>query len=264
MASNLAEMSDISLSARKRLIQMHFEAGAGHLGGNLSCLDLLLTLHHRVMSINDHLILSKGHSAGALYVSLWSQGKLGDDDLATFHKDDTLLAGHPMAKGLDDVVFGTGSLGHGFSLAAGMAMGLRLQGKNDKVFCVCSDGEWQEGSTWEALIFAAHSKLDNLTVLIDANGLQGFGNVNEVASMQDLEAKISSFNVDVARVDGHDFEALETALNLAMDGRTRIIVCDTVKGKAVADYENKMESHYLPLRAEQYDTAIASLSSNTN
>lgn len=154
---------------------MHFEARVGHIGGNLSSLDAMLVVFHEFLSDLDSFVLSKGHSAGALYTALWSVGRLTDADLDSFHREGTLLAGHPPASGLPDIPFATGSLGHGLSLAAGTALAWKLQDKSGRVFCLTSDGEWQEGSTWEALIFASHHKLDNLTVLIDHNGLQGFG-----------------------------------------------------------------------------------------
>ena len=178
--------SDQVLLARKRLLRMHFESSVGHIGGNLSSLDAMLVVFHEFLRPQDRFILSKGHSAGALYTALWSIGRLHDEDLKSFHQDDTLLAGHPPAAGIADILFATGSLGHGLSLAAGTALGLRLKGSDGRVVCLTSDGEWQEGSTWEALIFIAHHRLTNLTVLVDHNDLQGFGSTAEVASMSPL------------------------------------------------------------------------------
>jgi len=185
---------------------MHFRAGVGHLGGNLSALDSMLLIFHKYLSESDHFILSKGHSAGALYISLWSVGKLSDSDLDTFHKDGTLLAGHPPCIELRDVPFATGSLGHGLSLAVGTALGLSYMQKAGHVYCLTSDGEWQEGSTWEALIFAHHRKIKNLTILVDHNGLQGFGSTKDVASMWPLWERLSGFDLDLQVVNGHDVE----------------------------------------------------------
>lgn len=162
-------------AARLRLLAMHHRAGVGHLGGNLSCLDALLVLFHEVLGRDDHFVLSKGHSAGALYVTLWSKGMLTDTDLDTFHAEGTKLAGHPPARGCPAIEFATGSLGHGLSLAAGTALASRFMGATCRVFCLTSDGEWEEGSTWEALLFAVHHGLVSLTVMVDANGLQGLG-----------------------------------------------------------------------------------------
>ena len=171
---------DLVKRARRRLLEMHYHAGVGHIGGNLSALDALLVLHHQVMGSDDVFVLAKGHAAGALYITLWSLGKLSDEDLHTFHQDGTLLAGHPVAGWSKDIPFATGSLGHGLPDAAGMALGYKLQSEAREVFCLTSDGEWQEGSNWEALIFAIHQRLANLTILIDENGLQGFGTTHAV------------------------------------------------------------------------------------
>lgn len=239
-------------------MQMHHESGVGHLGGNLSCLDAMLLVFHEFLGPRDRFVLSKGHSAGALYVCLWSVGRLTDADLRTFHGEGTLLAGHPPAHGIADIPFATGSLGHGLSLAAGTALAWRLQGRCDRVFCLTSDGEWQEGSTWEALIFAQHHRLENLTVLVDHNNLQGFGSTTEVASMSPLWERLRGFDVDVDVVDGHDAAALREALNTRRP-RTRVVVMPTVKGHGVDFMENRMEWHYLPIDARQHALAQAAI-----
>jgi transketolase len=169
--------------AYKRLLEMHFRAGVGHIGGNLSALDALLVLHHQLMAPKDVFVLAKGHAAGALYITLWMLGRISDQELDTFHQDGTLLSAHPAPGWSRDIPFATGSLGHGLPDAAGMALGYKLQSLQNEVFCLTSDGEWQEGSNWEALIFAIHQKLTNLTIIIDANRLQGFGTTGGVASM---------------------------------------------------------------------------------
>ena len=172
---------------------MHFESGVGHIGGNLSCIDILIVLFHKLISSKDKFILSKGHSAGALYVALWSIGILKDSDLNTFHQDDTLLAGHPLPNKIKNISFATGSLGHGLSLSAGIAMSKKIKATKGQVFCLTSDGEWQEGSTWEALIFSCHHNLDNLTIIVDHNNLQGFGSTNDIASMSPLNKIMNGF-----------------------------------------------------------------------
>lgn len=244
--------------ARTRLLKMHYESKVGHVGGNLSCLDALLFLHHYTLEQSDTFVLSKGHAVGALYVTLWSIGKLSDKDLLTFHADSTLLAGHPVANWMSQIAFATGSLGHGFSLAAGVAMGKRMREEKGRVFCLCSDGEWQEGSTWEALIFTHHQKLDNLTVLVDVNGLQGFGSTKEVASMDRLRERIAAFGLETMEIDGHDPEALAT-ISQHLPSGPRIVLLRTVKGKGISFMENRMEWHYLPLSAEQYAQALREL-----
>lgn len=246
-------------SARSRLLRMHYESGVGHIGGNLSALDAMMVLFHEFLGPRDRFILSKGHSAGALYVTLWSLDRLSDADLASFHRDATLLAGHPPAQGLADVAFATGSLGHGLSLAAGTALAWRLQSRGDRVYCLTSDGEWQEGSTWEALIFAQHHRLERLTVLVDHNRLQGFGSTAEVASMSPLGQRLAGFDVDVESVAGHEIGALRASLARSSSGRTRIVLLETIKGQGVDFMENRMEWHYLPLDAQSHARAQAAL-----
>lgn len=235
---------------------MHFESGVGHLGGNLSALDLLLTLYHRVLGPHDLFILSKGHAAGALYVTLWSVGRISDERLKEFHKDHTHLAGHPVPNGLDDVVFATGSLGHGLGLAAGLALGKKLRGQPGRVFCLLSDGEWNEGSSWEALTFLSHHRLCNLTPIVDLNGLQGFGSTAEVANLAPLAQKFRDFGLDVVEIDGHEPSAVEAALKRTACERPEALVARTVKGHGVSFMENRMEWHYLPLTPEQYQQAV--------
>jgi transketolase len=242
--------------ARRRLLRLHFESRSGHLGGNLSALPILIPLYHGLLGPRDVLVLSKGHAAGALYVALWSAGRLGEDDLVTFHGEGTLLAGHPVAGWHPDIVFTTGSLGHGLSLAAGLALWRRFKGQPGHVFCLTSDGEWQEGSTWEGLIFAAHHRLDNLTVVVDANGLQAFGTTAEVASLGDLGRRLAGFEVGVRRVSVSDLSALAEALRPEGD-RPRAVVIETVKGLGVSFMENQLAWHYLPLTPEQYQAALA-------
>lgn len=244
---------------RRRLLQMHHESGVGHIGGNLSAIDVLALLFNEHMGEEDAFVLSKGHSAGALYVALWSAGKLKDEDLRTFHRDDTLLAGHPPARGIADIMFATGSLGHGLSLAAGTALAKRLKSDHGHTFCLTSDGEWQEGSTWEALIFAAHRKLANLTVLVDHNGLQGFGGTGDVASMHPLQERLKGFDIDLQIVPGHDLDAMRLAL-ATPSRQLKVIVLETTKGKGVSFMEDRMEWHYLPLKEPYYTLAIEELS----
>jgi transketolase len=245
-------------AARRRLLQMHFESGVGHIGGNLSSLDVLLVLFSEFLQSQDQFILSKGHSAGALYIALWQAGRLDDEALKLFHRDNTLLAGHPPAKGIADIPFATGSLGHGLSLAAGTALGLRLQRAPGEVVCLTSDGEWQEGSTWEALIFACHHRLANLTILVDHNELQGFGSTAQVASMSPLWERLKGFDLDLQIIDGHDPAALRQALT-RNSNHLRAVMLRTVKGKGVSFLEGRMDSHYLPLSKDQFAQAFAEL-----
>ena len=247
--------AQVRREAKLRLLRMHYEAGVGHIGGNLSALDILLSLYHCVLGPEDSFILSKGHAAGALYVTLWSMGRLTDDDLRQFHKDGTRLSGHPPTRGIPEIPFATGSLGHGLGLAAGVALGNRLAGKPGRVFCLTSDGEWNEGSCWESLIFAAHQRLDNLTLIVDLNGLQGFGTTKEVADLGSLADKFRSFRFQTIEVDGHDPQALAEMLSAPQD-RPRAIVARTQKGSGISFMADRMEWHYLAMNPSLFEQAI--------
>jgi len=233
-------------AARLRLLRMHHAAGVGHIGGNLSALDALLVLHHNVLRPEDRFILAKGHAAGALYVTLWSVGELRDEELDTFHADGSKLSGHPSAGWTQGIPFATGSLGHGLPVSAGLALARKLEGRPGRVYCLCSDGEWQAGSNWEALIFAARQALEALVILVDVNGLQGFGSTAEVGGIANLAERFDAFGVPAVRCDGHDPVALEAALADPTPG-PRAVLLETVKGKGVSFMEDRLEWHYLPL-----------------
>ena len=246
--------------ARCRLLQMHYEASVGHIGGNLSALDAMLYLHHYVMSTEDQFVLSKGHAAGALYVTLWSRGILQESDLRSFHNDGTLLSGHPPPRRLEGIPVATGSLGHGLPMACGMALARKLRKQPGQIFCLCSDGEWQEGSNWEALIFARHHNLSNLVVLVDVNGLQGFGSTQTVASMNDLGKYMEAFGLRTRELDGHLEASLEQINTRSVEDRWCYLL-QTVKGKGISFMENRLEWHYLPLDEASYRQALPELNS---
>jgi len=243
---------------RRKLIDMHFKSGVGHIGGNLSALDILMVLFHVVLRDQDTFILSKGHAAGALYATLWSIGRLKDEDLLQFHRDGTKLSGHPPPDFLPEIPFSTGSLGHGLSLAAGIALGKALQRQPGRVFCLLSDGEFQEGSTWEALIFIAHRSLAPLTIFIDNNGLQGFGTTKEISGLQLTAEKFKTFGLDAEVIDGHDIDEIANACRRSNSG-TKIYVAQTRKGCGISFMENRMEWHYLSMTEEQYQQVLKEL-----
>ena len=247
--------------ATLRLLRLHYEAHAGHIGGNLSCLDILLVLFHLILTNSDLFLLSKGHSAGALYTVLWSIGKMSEEELRTFTQDNTRLGVHPPMNLIPEVVFGTGRLGHGLSLCTGMALAEKMKGGKGRIFCQSSDGEMQEGSVWEALGFAAHHRLSNLRLLVDVNGWQGFGETSEVfgTDLKTLGRRIEAFGWEVRYVEnGHDQDAIEASLAAEP---TKIetplaILYKTRKGHRVPCFENQLKSHYLPLSTEQYEEAV--------
>ncbi len=244
------------------VLEMYKTANAGHIASSLSCMDILIYLHFCRMRAGDRFVLSKGHAAAALYAVLEKSGRITSDDLATFYKDGTLLAAHPpCGNKLPGITFGTGSLGHGLSLAAGMALSTKYTGKRFGVYCVLSDGDINEGSTWEAALFAAQHGLGNLTVVIDNNGLQGFGRSKDVLDMEPLVEKWRAFNFEVFEADnGNDFDSLHSCFSgidaKAKPGRPKCVVARTVKGCGVSYMEDRMEWHYLPMDDEQYKNAL--------
>jgi len=233
---------------------MHYESKVGHIGGNLSAIDLLLGLYHSRLAENDQFVLSKGHAAGALYVTLWTLGLLSDADLSHFHGEATRLSGHPPVKGIAEILFATGSLGHGLGLATGLALGKKLKSERGRVFCLTSDGEWNEGSSWESLIFVKHQGIDNLTFLVDRNGLQGFGTTKEVANLDPLADKFRTFGISTRVVDGHNLAEISEALSC--DDGPLAIVANTRKGYGVSFMEDQVAWHYLPMNEEQYVQAV--------
>lgn len=247
--------SDI-IYLKKKLLKMHYDAGVGHIGGNLSCFDFMMVLFYEFLKKNTF-ILSKGHSAGSLYLALWLKGILKDRDLKTFHKNNTNLPGHPPLNKFKLIPFSTGSLGHGLPLSSGVALANKLKNNNKKVFCLMSDGEWEEGSNWEALIFACHHKLSNLVICIDKNNLQGFGYTNDVASL-DISNKLKSFDVDFVEIDGHSLKNIRSELS-KKTSKIKVIVLNTIKGNGITFMENKLEWHYKPLTSENYKDAILEL-----
>lgn len=235
-------------------------ANAGHIGSSLSCLEILVDLYFQRSAPQDRVILSKGHAASALYTVLAESGRIPKADLETYYKDGTLFAAHPpCGREVAEIPFGTGSLGHGLSLATGLAFSQRYTGKRFHVYCILSDGDCNEGSTWEAALFAAQHRLDQMTVIVDANGLQGFGNTRDVLGMEPYDAKWKAFGFETTLAsDGNDFESLDSAFSaLKGAGAPRCVVARTTKGHSVSFMENKMEWHYLSMSDELYRIAIS-------
>lgn len=245
---------------RRRLLQLHFDAKVGHLGGNLSCLDIMATLFSVMNWQQDQFVLSKGHSAGALYTALWSVGRMSEDELRTFHQDDSVIGGHPSALFKSEIPFFTGSLGHGLGLATGLALAKKLQKKSGQVYVLLSDGEWQEGSTWEALHFAQHHGLSNLTVLVDFNLLQGFGRVDEVMSMQDLPERIAAMGIQSQRCPGHQLGRIYDAFSKPTKS-FEVVFFETKKGHGISFMEDRVDWHYWTMSEVQYQQALGEVDS---
>jgi len=210
------------------------------------------------MQSKDVLILSKGHAAGALYTVLKESGRLPEVELDTFYRDGTLLAAHPPCSGMiDSIPFGTGSLGHGLGLATGTVLSQRFTGSKFHTYVILSDGDCNEGSTWEAALFAAHHQLVNLTVIIDLNGLQGIGYTKDIVNLEPVADKWRSFGFTVAVAEnGNNFDDLARAYTaLANAPGPRCLVARTTKGHGISYMQDKMEWHYLPMNDEQYGLA---------
>lgn len=246
-------------------------AKAGHPGGSLSAADLFTYLYFKELRIDpknpkwedrDRFVLSKGHTAPGLYAALALRGYFPEEDLLTLRQIGSHLQGHPNMNLTPGVDMSTGSLGQGVSSAAGMALAAKYQGKDCRVYTLLGDGEIQEGEVWEAFMFAHHYKLDNLCVIIDNNGLQIDGRVEDVMSPYPIPEKLRAFGFQVYEIDGHDFEQMETAFNQAREtkGVPSAIVMKTVKGKGVSFMENQAGWHGKAPNDEEFEIAMNELS----
>lgn len=247
-----------SLRIKKRFLGMYQNARAGHVGCSLSVTEILTFIRFHCMNEQDEIILSKGHAAASLYSLLAEEGTLSEQDIHTFYKNETYLAAHPPVNKIKRIPFATGSLGHGLSLAAGLGLANRMKNTGKKIFCVLSDGELNEGSTWEAALFMAHHRLNNVCVFVDRNGLQGFGRTEDVMHLEPLDKKFSSFGFHTLMADGHDFNSLEKAYNDSLSTHQPCaIICRTTKGHGWKQFENQVDCHYLPMKAEDYEAVMA-------
>ena len=243
------------------MLDLYKKVQAGHIGSSLSCMEILVYLYFSRIDSDDKFVLSKGHAAAALYTVLEKSGIISKDELNSYYQNGTFLAAHPPCCGkLKGIIFGTGSLGHGLSLATGLALSTKFTKKKSDVYCIISDGDCNEGSTWEAILFAAQHKLSNLTVIIDNNEIQAFGHAKDILNLEPLREKLLAFNFEVAVAkDGNNFEDLEAAfkkLDSADSDKPRCIIGKTTKGSGVSYMENKIEWHYLPMDDEQYESAV--------
>jgi transketolase len=246
-----------AFNIKNRFLAMYKAANAGHVGCSLSVAEIITFVRFGWMEKDDDIILSKGHAAAALYSMLAEDGTLSEDDIKTFYKNGTYLAAHPPVNKIKRVPFATGSLGHGLSLAAGLGLAHRLKKSDKKVFCITSDGEINEGTTWEAAMFIAHHKLANVIWLIDRNNLQGYGRTEDVMKLEPLDKKLEAFGFNVAVAEGHDFVSIETAKRKSQNSKLpTAIVCNTTKGNGWKTYEDKVDCHYLAMKDDQYDLVL--------
>ncbi len=256
-------MTDVELQARARhlrrmCVQAASRSGSSHIGGVLSMIDLLTCLYYDAMAPADRFVLSKGHTALGLYAVLRDLGVISEELFNSYHADGSPLIGHPnhFVEGID---VSTGSLGHGPAVAAGLALGLRADGGDARVYCLLGDGECQEGSVWEALVFIASHALDNLTLIIDANGWQGFTDpAARLLPRTTLAAMARATGLDFEEIDGHDISAIRIALARRSD-RARVVLARTTKGKGVSFMEDRFEWHYKSPTPDELSIALAEL-----
>lgn len=251
-------------------VESVWSAKSGHPGGALSAADIIAYLYFKEMHVNpadprnadrDRFVLSKGHSCPALYAALALKGYFAWDELRKFRHIGALLQGHPNMKETPGIDMSTGSLGQGVSAACGIALAGKMDGKAYRVYSMLGDGEIDEGEVWEAAMFAAHHKLDNLCLIIDWNGLQIDGTIEEIAGPEPIDEKYRAFGFDVQTIDGHDFSAIEKAFAHAktVKGKPSAIIAKTVKGKGVSYMENAVGWHGKAPNDEQYEIAKSEL-----
>ena len=247
-------LNEITRSIREDIVSMIHAAKSGHPGGSLSAVEILTALYFDEMNIDpsnpkmedrDRFVLSKGHAAPVLYATLANKGYFDKEELNGLRKMGRMLQGHPDMKGIPGVEMSTGSLGQGFSVACGMAMASKLDNAPWRVYALLGDGECQEGIVWEAAMSAAHYKLDNMTAFLDYNGLQIDGNTDDVMSLGSIVDKFKSFGWNVIEIDGHDFDQIFAALDMAKStvDKPTMIVAKTIKGKGVSFMENQAGWH---------------------
>lgn len=264
------KLQQIANEVRKGIITSVHSAKAGHPGGSLSAADIFTYLYFEEMNIDpenprmaerDRFVLSKGHTAPGLYSALAHRGFFPAADLTTLRKLGSYLQGHPDMKHIPGVDMSTGSLGQGISAAAGMALGAKLSGQDFRVYTLLGDGEIQEGQVWEASMFAGFRRLDNLVVIVDNNGLQIDGKIDDVCSPYPIDKKFEAFNFNVIHVDAHDFEDLRKAFQTAGEtkGKPSAIIARSIKGKGVSFMENQASWHGTAPNDEQYAAAMADL-----
>jgi transketolase len=265
-----AEFAALGRKIRIHALRMTSRGGSSHIGAIFSMADIVATLYGAVLRVDpsnpsapdrDRFILSKGHAGGGVYAALAERGFFSVDRLADHYQDGSQLSGHVSHKGIPGVELSTGSLGHGLSVSAGMALGAKLDGRTHRVFCLMSDGECDEGSVWEAILFAGHHKLSRLIAVIDYNKIQSLAPVAETLALEPFADKWRNFGWRVIETPGHDHAKLLDALDAApdSDGRPTVVLAHTTKGKGVSFMENTVLWHYRTARGEEFDAALREL-----
>ena len=267
---NTLELQKKAVDVRKGIVTAVHAAKSGHPGGSLSAADIFTYLYFVEMNVDptnpkaedrDRFVLSKGHVAPGLYSALANRGFFPVEDLETLRHVGSYLQGHPDMKHIPGVDMSSGSLGQGFSAAVGMALAAKMQGKEYRTYCLCGDGEIQEGQIWEAAMFAGHRKLDNLVVIVDNNNLQIDGKISDVCSPYPIDEKFKAFNFHVINVDGNDFDSLAAAFDEAKQtkGMPTAIVAKTIKGKGVSFMEDNAGWHGKAPNDDEFAIAMEEL-----
>ena len=273
MADRAGSKDDLRKSCReirKKLVCLHADARASHIGSSFSCVEILVALYFSILKVfperpghpsRDRFILSKGHAASALYAVLVFRGLIAPELLEGFHRDGSRLPGHPDRLLLPFIEASTGSLGHGLAMAVGMAYALKLAGSPARVFALMSDGEMEEGTVWESANAGSRLKLDNLTGIVDANKLQAFARTDSIMPIASFKGKWEAFGWSVREVDGHSVEGLVDLLKKVPfdEGKPSCVIAHTIKGKGISEMEGKMAYHYRSPRPEQVERFIREL-----
>lgn len=266
----IRDLKKKAITIRQEIIKMTSKANSGHLGGSLSCVDILVALYFHQLKCDpqnpswphrDRFILSKGHAAPALYATLALRGYFPKEELSTFRDINSRLQGHPDNRKTPGVEASTGSLGQGLSVGIGMALGFKLANRENYVYVLVGDGELNEGQMWEAAMFANHYKVDNITVLVDRNHGQNDGRTKEIMSLEPISTKWAAFGWSVLEVDGHNIKDILDILDRSMEnrGESVAIIAETVKGKGVPLVEGNNDYHARPLADELVSQAIEEL-----
>lgn len=266
----LLELQKTACKVRMHTIEGVFNAKSGHPGGSLSAADIITYLYFKEMKVDpenpkdparDRFVLSKGHCAPALYGALAEKGYFGAEEIKVLRHIGAMLQGHPDMKGTPGVDMSSGSLGQGVSAACGMALAGKYDNAGYRVYAMLGDGECEEGQVWEAAMFASHNKLDNLCLIVDFNGLQIDGHVNDVAGLEPIDKKFEGFGFEVIKIDGNDFDQIEAAFDKAktVKGKPTVIIAKTVKGKGVSYMEDQVGWHGKAPNADEYKTAMDEL-----
>ena len=257
---SIADLEKIAKEVRKDILFEVYNANSGHVGGALSCADILVAIYFNLINEGDKIVLSKGHTSAALYAVLAEKGFFPKEELATFRKINSRLQGHPSYVKTPGIDASSGSLGQGLSVANGIALSFKLDKKSNHVYAILGDGEIQEGQIWEALMTANHYKLNNLIAFLDYNKLQIDGTNEEVMKVAPVKEKFEAFGFFVQEIDGHDFEKIIWAVkNAKKQSKPSIIIANTIKGKGVSFMENKCEWHGKAPKKEEYEMAIGEL-----